>query len=163
ESRFFGDLARVKVQGEDLWILMPTTYMNRSGQAVLAVASFFKILPDEILVAHDELDVLPGQLKIKKGGGNAGHNGLKDISAKLGTPEFWRARIGIGHPRSLGLNQGVADFVLHRPSADHQNQIADCIEILLKNTPLMLQGNIAMATTRVHTEVDKARKEVKKA
>ncbi|GLR27402.1 aminoacyl-tRNA hydrolase [Limnobacter litoralis] len=156
ESRFFGDLARVKVQGEDLWILMPTTYMNRSGQAVLAVASFFKILPDEILVAHDELDVLPGQLKIKKGGGNAGHNGLKDISAKLGTPDFWRARIGIGHPRSLGLNQGVADFVLHRPSADHQNQIADCIEILLKNTPLMLQGNIAMATTRVHTEVDKA-------
>ncbi|MCV5960537.1 aminoacyl-tRNA hydrolase, partial [Escherichia coli] len=86
-----GDLARVKVQGEDLWILMPTTYMNRSGQAVLAVARFFKILPDEILVAHDELDVLPGQLKIKKGGGNAGHNGLKDISAKLGTPDFWRA------------------------------------------------------------------------
>ncbi|HEY1057358.1 MAG TPA: aminoacyl-tRNA hydrolase [Limnobacter sp.] len=163
DKRFFGDLARIKFQGEDVWLLFPTTFMNRSGQSVGALAKFFKIKPEEILVAHDELDLLPGQLKIKKGGGHAGHNGLKDMVAHLGSNEFWRARIGIGHPRSLNLQQGVADFVLHRPSNDQQIAIDKTIEILLKHTDLILQGNVAQATTRIHTEVDAAYQAVKTA
>ncbi|HEX4916951.1 MAG TPA: aminoacyl-tRNA hydrolase [Limnobacter sp.] len=154
DKRFFGDLARIKVAGDDVWLLFPTTFMNRSGQAVGALAKFFKIKPEEILVAHDELDLLPGQLKIKKGGGHAGHNGLKDMNAHLGSNEFWRARIGIGHPRSLNLQQGVADFVLHRPAQVHQQVIDASIDVLLKYTDLVLKGSIAQATTHIHTECD---------
>lgn len=158
DKRFFGDLAKVKFQGEDLWLLFPTTYMNRSGQAVGALSKFFKIQPSEILVAHDELDMLPGQLKIKKGGGHAGHNGLRDIQAHIGTNDYWRARIGIGHPRTLNLQQGVADFVLHRPSTEQQQEIDFCVTILLKHMDLMFSGQIAKATTQIHTEVDQAYK-----
>ena len=156
DKRFFGDIAKFKFEGNDVWLLFPNTYMNRSGQGVGALANFFKIKPEEILVAHDELDLLPGQLKIKKGGGHAGHNGLKDIHANLGSNNFWRARIGIGHPRSLGLNQGVADFVLHRASSAHQQIIDDSIAVLLKHTDLMLKGDIAKATTHIHTECEQA-------
>lgn len=156
DKRFFGDLAKVKFQGEDVWLLFPTTYMNRSGQAVGALCKFFKIQPSEILVAHDELDMLPGQLKIKKGGGHAGHNGLRDIQAHMGTNDYWRARIGIGHPRTLNLQQGVADFVLHRPSTEQQQEIDFCVNVLLKHMDLVLNGQIAKATTQVHTEVDQA-------
>ncbi|MDH4396035.1 MAG: aminoacyl-tRNA hydrolase [Limnobacter sp.] len=156
DKRFFGDLAKVKFQGEDVWLLFPTTYMNRSGQAVGALSKFFKIEPSEILVAHDELDMLPGQLKIKKGGGHAGHNGLRDIQAHIGTNDYWRARIGIGHPRTLNLQQGVADFVLHRPSTEQQQEIDFCVNVLLKHMDLVLNGQIAKATTQVHTEVDQA-------
>lgn len=158
DKRFFGDLAKVKFQGEDVWLLFPTTYMNRSGQAVGALSKFFKIQPSEILVAHDELDMLPGQLKIKKGGGHAGHNGLRDIQAHIGTNDYWRARIGIGHPRTLNLQQGVADFVLHRPSTEQQQEIDFCVNILLKHMDLILNGQIAKATTQIHTEVDQAYK-----
>lgn len=154
DKRFFGDLARLKVVGEDVWLLFPTTFMNRSGQSVGALAKFFKIDAKEILVVHDELDLLPGQLRIKKGGGHAGHNGLKDIHAHLGSNEFWRARIGIGHPRSLNLQQGVADFVLHRPCKQHQELIDQSIDVLLSNTDLILQGNVAQATTRIHTQCE---------
>lgn len=156
DKRFFGDLAKVKFQGEDVWLLFPTTYMNRSGQSVGALSKFFKIQPSEILVAHDELDMLPGQLKIKKGGGHAGHNGLRDIQAHIGTNDYWRARIGIGHPRTLNLQQGVADFVLHRPSTEQQQEIDFCVTILLKHMDLILNGQIAKATTQIHTEVDQA-------
>ena len=152
DKRFFGELARTRVNGEELILLFPTTYMNRSGQAVAAVANFYKISPTQVFVAHDELDLLPGQLKIKKGGGHAGHNGLRDIQAQLGTTDYWRARVGIGHPRSLGLQQGVADFVLHRPSADQQSHIDRSLAVLLKHTPLLLSGQIAKATTLIHTE-----------
>lgn len=156
DKRFFGDLAKVKFLGEDVWLLFPTTYMNRSGQSVGALSKFFKIQPSEILVAHDELDMLPGQLKIKKGGGHAGHNGLRDIQAHMGTNDYWRARIGIGHPRTLNLQQGVADFVLHRPSTEQQQEIDFCVTILLKHMDLILNGQIAKATTQIHTEVDQA-------
>lgn len=159
DKRFFGDLAKVKVQGEDVWLLFPTTYMNRSGQAVGALSKFFRIEPTQILVAHDELDMLPGQLKIKKGGGHAGHNGLRDIQAHIGTNDYWRARIGIGHPRSLNLQQGVADFVLHRPSNEQQMEIDFTIDVLLKHADLMLSGNMAKASTQIHTEVDQAFKQ----
>ncbi|MFN4327861.1 MAG: aminoacyl-tRNA hydrolase [Limnobacter sp.] len=154
DKRFLGDLARIKANGEDVWLLFPTTYMNRSGQAVGGLAKFFKIKPEQVLVAHDELDLLPGQLKLKKGGGHAGHNGLKDIVAHLGTADFWRARIGIGHPRSLNLQQGVADFVLHRPSAEQQKAIDGVLDILHKHSDLLLKGELAQATTRIHTDGD---------
>lgn len=156
DKRFAGELAKVKWQGNDLWLLFPTTYMNRSGQSVGALANFFKIKPDQILVAHDELDMLPGQLKIKRGGGHAGHNGLRDIQSQLGTNDYWRARIGIGHPRTLNLQQGVADFVLHRPASDQQSLIDQSLDILLKHSDLLLSGQVAKATTQIHTEVDKA-------
>ena len=143
EGKFQGQVCRVRLCGQDVWLLKPSTYMNRSGSSVLAVASYYKILPEEILVVHDELDLMPGCMKVKKGGGNAGHNGLKDISSKLSTPNFWRLRLGTGHPRSLGLAQPVADFVLHRPSADQMQAIESCIDAALKTTNDIAVGDMA--------------------
>ena len=134
EKKFLGEIARVRLAGQDIWLLKPLTYMNRSGQSVVALALYYKILPEEILVVHDELDLMPGCMKLKKGGGNAGHNGLKDITEKLSTPNFWRLRLGTGHPRSLGLAQPVADFVLHSPSAEHKSMIEECISPALITT-----------------------------
>ena len=107
---------RPRSRGKDVWLLEPLTFMNRSGQSVGALARFFKIAPEEVLVVHDELDLPPGAAKLKKGGSSGGHNGLKDITAALGTQDYWRLRLGIGHPRTLNLQQAVADFVLHRPA-----------------------------------------------
>jgi PTH1 family peptidyl-tRNA hydrolase len=133
-------------------LLLPQTYMNRSGQAVGALARFYKIAPDEILVAHDELDLLPGAVKIKKGGGYAGHNGLKDIAAALGTPDFWRLRIGIGHPRSVNVQHQVVDFVLHPPRRDEEKLIDEAIDRALTVMPEMLAGNFEKATMQLHTK-----------
>ena len=115
EASLFGLLAKFKTIEGNVYLLKPTTYMNRSGQAVRAVAQFYKIDVEQILVLHDELDIPPGQIKLKKGGGHAGHNGLRDIQAQMGSPDFWRLRIGVGHPRTMGLSQQVADYVLHPP------------------------------------------------
>lgn len=133
------------------WLLMPETFMNRSGLAVGALARFYKILPDEILVAHDELDLPPGGIKLKKGGGHAGHNGLRDIAAVLGTPDFWRLRIGIGHPRTLNLQQQVVDFVLHPPRRDEQSAIDQAIERGLDVLPRMYDGEAEAAMMALHT------------
>ena len=143
EKKFLGDVARIRLAGQDIWLLKPLTYMNRSGQAVVALALYYKILPEEILVVHDELDLMPGCMKLKKGGGNAGHNGLKDITEKLSTPNFWRLRLGTGHPRSLGMAQPVADFVLHAPSCEHKNLIDDCISVALKTSNDIATGDMA--------------------
>lgn len=143
EKKFLGKIARVRLAGQDIWLLKPLTYMNRSGQSVVALALYYKILPEEILVVHDELDLMPGCMKLKKGGGNAGHNGLKDITEKLSTPNFWRLRLGTGHPRSLGLAQPVADFVLHSPSAEHKSMIEECISAALKTTNDIACGDMA--------------------
>lgn len=113
EPKFDGIAGRVKVPVGDVWLLMPTTYMNLSGRSVSALARFYKIAPEELLVVHDELDFPPGTAKLKQGGGVAGHNGLKDIAAKLATQNFWRMRLGIGHP---GDRNRVADYVLSSPS-----------------------------------------------
>lgn len=135
------------------WLLMPDTFMNRSGLAVGALARFYKILPDEILVAHDELDLDPGVVKLKLGGGHAGHNGLRDIGAVLTTPQFWRLRIGIGHPRTLGLQQQVVDFVLHPPRRDEQKAIDESIERAMDVLPSMFDGNTEVAMMALHTKV----------
>lgn len=150
ERKFHGDVARLRDRGRELWLLKPGTYMNRSGQAVVALALYYKILPTQILVAHDEVDLPPGAVKLKRGGGTAGHNGLKDIQAKLSTPEFWRLRIGVGHPRSLALAQEVADFVLHPPGHEHEQAIDECIGRALEIVPQLIEGQFERAMMKLH-------------
>jgi PTH1 family peptidyl-tRNA hydrolase len=151
ETRFNAMVAKARISGEEVWLLEPQTYMNRSGQSVGGLARFFKINPDEILVVHDELDHLPGIVKMKLGGSSGGHNGLKDITAALGTQDYWRIKIGIGHPRTLSLQQGVADFVLHRPRRDEQELIEACIDKALRIIPLAVEGKLNIATQQLNT------------
>ncbi|WP_197077171.1 MULTISPECIES: aminoacyl-tRNA hydrolase [Aquitalea] len=148
EGKFHGDIARVAIEGQDIWLLKPMTFMNLSGQAVLALAHFYKILPDEILVVHDELDLPPGTARLKQGGGHGGHNGLKDIAARLGSPAFWRLRLGIGHP---GDRNEVANFVLKKPRAEEQSAIDDAVLKAQTYLPLAIAGNMAMAMKELHT------------
>lgn len=149
ERKFQGEVCRTRIGDSDVWLLKPSTYMNRSGDAVVALALYYKITPDQILVVHDELDLPPGCMKIKQGGGNAGHNGLKDISAKLSTPNFWRLRLGTGHPRTLGMVQQVADFVLSAPSSEHEAAIEDCIGIALKEAGPLAEGDFTGVSRRL--------------
>ena len=151
EARLNALVAKTVISGQEVWLLEPQTYMNRSGQSVGALARFYKIAAEEILVVHDELDLAPGIAKIKKGGSSGGHNGLKDITAALGTQDYWRLRIGIGHPRSLGLQQAVADFVLHRPRKEEQNLINDAIDKSLSAIPLLCEGKFEAAMMQLHT------------
>jgi PTH1 family peptidyl-tRNA hydrolase len=151
ETRFNAMVAKTSIGGREVWLLEPLTYMNRSGQSVGALARFFKISQDEILVVHDELDIAPGIAKLKKGGSSGGHNGLKDITSALGTQDYWRLRLGIGHPRSLNLQQGVADFVLHRPRREEQSLIEESIDKSLHIIPLVCDGQFNAAMTRLHT------------
>ena len=146
QGKFFGRTARA---GE-LWLLQPTTFMNRSGQSVAALASFYKIEPAEILVVHDDLDLPPGGIRLKQGGGNGGHNGLKDIQARLGTPDFWRLRLGIGHPRELNLAQQVADFVLHPPRKEEMPEIEHALARCLLAWPKIAGGDYAGAQRQLH-------------
>lgn len=151
EARFNALTAKTRVAGNEVWLLEPQTYMNRSGQSVGALARFYKIAPDEILVVHDELDLPPGSAKIKKGGSSGGHNGLKDITAALGTQDYWRLRIGIGHPRTMNLQQQVVDFVLHRPRKEEQVLINESIERSLEVIPLLCEGKFEAAMMQLHS------------
>ena len=151
QAKFFGEVARFTAGGEPVFLVKPSTYMNRSGQAVAALAGFYRIAPEAILVVHDELDLLPGIAKLKQGGGHAGHNGLKDITARLGSAAFWRLRLGIGHPRTLELEQAVIDFVLHRPSRDDRTRIDQAIDAGLACVPDLLEGRLEQAMKRLHT------------
>ena len=132
-----------------VWLLQPMTFMNLSGKAVAPLARFFKIEPAQILVVHDELDLLPGQMKLKQGGGAAGHNGLKDILAQLGAPDFWRLRIGIGHP---GVRAEVADYVLRKPPLDDRIAIDKCIDDSVAALPLLLDGAMDRALMKIHAK-----------
>jgi PTH1 family peptidyl-tRNA hydrolase len=153
ESKFHALAARLDAAHGPVWLLLPQTWMNESGSAVGALAQFHKIAADEILVAHDELDLPPGGVKIKQGGGHAGHNGLRDIIAKLGTPEFWRLRIGIGHPRDAAASeQEVVDFVLHPPRKEEQALIEAVIDRGVAVFDLVLADNMAAAMHRLHTK-----------
>jgi PTH1 family peptidyl-tRNA hydrolase len=136
-----------------IWLLAPQTYMNLSGLSVSALARFYKIEAGEILVVHDELDLQPGQMKIKQGGGAAGHNGLKDIQAKLGSPDFWRLRLGVGHP---GVRAEVIDWVLRKPAPEQREAIIGCITRSLAALPLLLDDQISRATMMLHTKVESA-------
>lgn len=147
QGKFFGRVARVG----DLWLMQPTTFMNRSGQAVVALARFYKILPDEILVVHDELDLQPGSIRLKQGGGNGGHNGLKDIQAHLSVPDFWRLRLGIGHP---GDRNEVVNYVLKAPRKEEQALIDRALDRCLLAWPKLAVGDYEAAQRLLHTKAD---------
>ena len=152
EGKFHGRVAKL-VAPADMWLLLPATYMNESGRAVVALASFYKITPREILVVHDELDLAPGVVKLKLGGGTSGHNGLKDIAASLGSRDFWRLRLGIGHPREMVAGaQEVIDYVLHPPRAEEQAQIDAAMAQGLGVWPLLAEGRHEAAMLRLHTK-----------
>ena len=141
-------MARTQIKGETLWLLAPQTFMNLSGKSVAGLAKFFKIAPENILVVHDELDVTPGEAKLKKGGSHAGHNGLRDIHAQLGSDQYWRLRLGIGHP---GDKAEVVNWVLKKPAPDQREAIHACIDRTLKAVPDLLAGEMDKATRLIHT------------
>lgn len=149
KKKFFGEVARATLPDGDVWLLKPTTFMNRSGQAVAALAQFYKIKPEEILVVHDELDIPCGRIKFKLGGGNGGHNGLKDIQARLGTADYYRLRLGIDHPGDRNL---VVGYVLNKPSAEHRQQIDDAIAKSLQAIPDIISGKWEEATRFLHSK-----------
>lgn len=148
ESKFFGYTARLSIGGQDVRLLVPTTFMNLSGKAVAAMATFYRLLPEEILVAHDELDLLPGNARLKLGGGHGGHNGLKDIISRLGNnPNFHRLRIGIGHP---GDKTKVVGFVLGKPPQAEQKLIDQAIDEAVRCTDILIEQDAVKAMNRLH-------------
>ncbi|MCH7741588.1 MAG: aminoacyl-tRNA hydrolase [Proteobacteria bacterium] len=148
EKKFFARIANVNYEGQDLRLLIPTTYMNESGKSVGAFANFFKISPNQILIAHDELDFAIGTIRFKQGGGLAGHNGLRDISRSLGgSKDFNRLRVGVGHP---GSKEQVTGHVLGRATAKDKDMIGQCIDEALACMPLALQGEWDQAMNRLH-------------
>lgn len=148
DKGFHGEVARTTVNGQTLWLLKPQEFMNLSGRSVAALARFFKIDPQDILVVHDELDIVPGEAKLKLGGSHAGHNGLRDLHAQLGTDSYWRLRLGVGHP---GIKSEVVDWVLKKPSLDHRIAVDQSIERSLKALPHFLAGEMDKAMMLVHT------------
>lgn len=148
EKSYWGLMGRTSIDGQNVWLLEPLTFMNASGKSVGALARFFKIAPEEILVAHDELDIAPGHAKLKKGGGHAGHNGLRDIHAQLGSPDYWRLRLGVGHP---GDRAEVINWVLKKPSQDDRIAIEQSMDRSLKAVPALLAGDMEKATVLIHT------------
>lgn len=148
DKTYHGLVARVTVNGQAVWLLKPQTFMNLSGKSVAALARFFKIEPQEILVAHDELDIVPGEAKLKLGGSHAGHNGLRDIHAQLGTDDYWRLRLGVGHP---GIKSEVINWVLKKPSLDHRLAMDQCIARAITALPHLLAGDMDKAILLIHT------------
>lgn len=148
DKAWHGLAGRTTTQGKTIWLLKPQTFMNLSGRSVAALARFYKIAPHEILVAHDELDIMPGQMRLKRGGSHAGHNGLRDIHEQLGSDDYWRLRLGIGHP---GVKSEVVNWVLKKPLLSHRQAIDACIERSLQALPFLLNDEVAMATMLLHT------------
>ena len=152
EARFHGDVAKVATPAGEVWLLKPDTFMNQSGRAVAALAGFYKLVPGEILIVHDELDLPPGTARLKKGGGTGGHNGVNDVAAHLGTKDFWRLRIGIGHPRDQAASElEVLDYVLHKPGAADRAAIDDAIARALELWPLIAEDRLEAAMLKLHT------------
>ena len=147
ESKFHGYVCKTVLDGHDVWMQMPDTFMNRSGQAVRALAGFYKIPVEQILVVHDELDLPAGSARLKQGGGHGGHNGLRDLIEKLGSREFYRLRIGIGHP---GHKSQVHDYVLNRPAQDDRVGMELAIDNAIGIMPLLLQGEWQKAMNELH-------------
>ena len=148
EKRYNAEECRLRAPDADVYLLKPQAFMNRSGQAVAALARYYRIAPPQVLVMHDELDLPPGTNRIKHGGGHGGHNGLRDVISHLGSNEFFRIRIGIGHP---GDSRQVTNYVLHRPSAEDQAAIEAANRDTLAVMPLVLEGRIDKAMQALHT------------
>lgn len=148
ERSYFGLMARTQWEGQTLWLLEPQTFMNRSGQSVAGLARFYRIHPQEILVVHDELDLSPGETRLKNGGSHAGHNGLRDIHAQLGSADYWRLRMGVGHP---GERAEVVNWVLKKPSSEHRTAIEVSIDRTLQALPDLVHGRMEKATALVNT------------
>ncbi len=155
DRSYFGLVARVNLPGGPLWLLEPMTFMNLSGKSVAPLARYFKIEPEDILVAHDELDLMPGQMKMKLGGSHAGHNGLKDIQAQLGSPGFWRLRLGIGHP---GVKAEVVNHVLRKPPLAERQAIDQSIAQALGALDLMIAGDMERAMVKIHARPPRPKK-----
>lgn len=149
ESKFHGLTARGQVHGRELFLLKPQTFMNVSGRAVGALSQFYKIVPEQMLVVHDELDLPPGSAKLKLGGGHGGHNGLKDIIAHLGTKNFWRLRLGIGHP---GERAGVSDYVLNAPRREEAELIEQAMQRAQDVAHLIVEGKLEAAMLKLHSD-----------
>lgn len=149
DAKFHGLVARIGRPAGDIWLLEPETFMNASGRSVAAIARFYKVAPEEILVVHDELDLPPGTARIKKGGGHGGHNGLRDIGAHLGTNDYWRLRLGIGHP---GDRNQVVKFVLQPPTQQEAILIEDAMARSLALFPLLATGEFPAAMHKLHTK-----------
>ncbi|MES9994283.1 MAG: aminoacyl-tRNA hydrolase [Candidatus Thiodiazotropha sp.] len=148
ESRHLGFVCKLAVNGKEIRLLKPTTFMNRSGQAVSSLANYFRIDPGEILVAHDELDLEPGQIRLKTGGGHAGHNGLRDIMSALGSRDFHRLRIGIDHPND---RNAVTNYVLGRPSKSDREAIDGAIDDAIESLDEIVKGELQKAMNRLHS------------
>ena len=149
ERSYSGLVGRVNRPAGPLWLVEPMTFMNLSGKSVAALARFFKISPEEIMVVHDDLDLMPGQAKLKIGGSSAGHNGLKDIEAQLGSAGFWRLRLGIGHP---GVKSEVVDYVLRKPKPEEREAIEKRIEESMTALDLVLAGDMERAMMKIHAK-----------
>ncbi len=151
QSKFFGETARIKTDNHDCWLLKPSTFMNRSGQSVGAVATFYRIPIERILVIHDELDLEAGTIRLKEGGGHGGHNGLRDITTRFGSDKYLRLRIGIGHP---GSGSDVSKYVLNRPSASEEMEIQNAMARSLDQLPDILSGNLQKVMNELHKKQD---------
>jgi PTH1 family peptidyl-tRNA hydrolase len=149
DRSYHGLVARTTLHGQTIWLLEPRTFMNLSGRSVAALTRFYKIAPEEMLVVHDELDIAPGNAKLKFGGSHAGHNGLRDIHAQLGTDDYWRLRLGIGHP---GVKAEVVNWVLRKPPAEEREAIEGCIARSLDALEPMLAGDMERATMKLHAK-----------
>jgi len=148
ENKFHGETARGHLHGHEVWLLKPQTFMNGSGRAVGALAQFYKIPPEEVMVVHDELDLPPGVARLKKGGGHGGHNGLKDTIAHLGTKDFWRLRIGIGHP---GERSAVSNYVLGDPRREDRELIDEAMHKAQGVAHLIIEGKAEAAMLKLHS------------
>ena len=148
ESKFFGEVCKISLSGGSCWLLKPMTFMNRSGQAVSSLASYYKIAVQDILVVHDELDLQPGQVRLKQGGGHAGHNGLRDILAALPSPDFLRLRIGVGHP---GTKEKVVSYVLGRASKQDEQAILEAIDLSIGAAADLSVGELDKVMRQLHT------------
>ena len=148
EKKFHGEVAKISLEGNDIWLLKPDTFMNRSGHAVQSLLSFYRITADQLLVAHDEIDLPPGTAKLKTGGGHGGHNGLRDIINQLGTNDFHRLRIGVGHP---GSKDQVVDYVLHNASRDDRILIDRDIDDAVSVMPELASGALEQAMQKLHS------------
>ena len=149
ENKFSGEVCKINFDGRDIWLLKPDTFMNRSGQAVRKLAGFYKIPVENILVAHDELDLEPGTTRLKSGGGHGGHNGLRDIIAHMGSKDFHRLRIGVGHP---GHRDKVVDYVLHKASREDQLAIDESLDEATRVMSLLMEGSWEKAVHRLHSK-----------